>query len=94
MIIYSCLYFYRVATRRELLKNYFDSIVLKDCVVRHKISDIQVCYELTTTNQKREYAGFDRINEGIKLKRKIILTYNQEEQIGDIEVIPAWKYFF
>ena len=55
---------------------------------------IQVCYELTPTNQKREYAGFDKLNEEVKLKRKIILTYNQEEQIGDIEVIPAWKYFF
>ncbi len=54
----------------------------------------QVCYEVTPANQKREYAGFDKINEEIKLKRKIVLTYNQEEQIGDIEVIPAWKYFF
>ncbi len=55
---------------------------------------IQVCYELTPGNQKREYAGFDKIGEEINLKRKIIITYNQEEQIGDIEVIPAWKYFF
>jgi len=54
----------------------------------------QVCYRLTPTNQKREYTGFDKISEQVKLKRKIILTYNQEEQIGDIEVIPAWKYFF
>ena len=55
---------------------------------------IQVCYELTSANQKREYAGFDKINEEINLKRKIILTYNQEEQIDDVEIIPAWKYFF
>jgi predicted AAA+ superfamily ATPase len=61
----------------------------------------QVCYELTPTNQKRECAGFDKIclppnavSEQVTLKRKIILTYNQEEQIGEIEVIPAWKYFF
>jgi predicted AAA+ superfamily ATPase len=54
----------------------------------------QVCYELTLNNQKREFAGFDKISEQVALKRKIILTYNQEEQIGDIEVIPAWKYFF
>jgi predicted AAA+ superfamily ATPase len=53
----------------------------------------QVCYQLTPTNQKREYAGFDKISEQLKLKRKIILTYNQEEQIEDIELIPAWKYF-
>jgi len=54
----------------------------------------QVCYELTPTNQKRECVGFDKVSGQIKLKRKIILTYNQEEQIGDIEVIPVWKYFF
>ena len=54
----------------------------------------QVCYQLTPINQKRECAGFDKIAEQIKVNRKVILTYNQEEQIGDIEVIPAWKYFF
>ncbi len=54
---------------------------------------IQVCYELTPTNRKREYDGFNIISEDIKLKRKIILTYHQEEQIGDIAVVPAWKYF-
>jgi len=54
----------------------------------------QVCYQLTPTNRKRECEGFDKIAELLKLRRKIILTYNQEEQIGDIEVIPVWKYFF
>jgi predicted AAA+ superfamily ATPase len=65
-----------------LVKNGFDYLAF------------QVCYELTDTNQKRECAGFDKIAEQAKLNRKIILTYNQERQIGDIEVIPAWKYFF
>jgi predicted AAA+ superfamily ATPase len=55
---------------------------------------VQVCYELTPANQKREYAGFDKLKDEVKLKRKIILTYNQEETVGDIEVIPVWKYFF
>lgn len=55
---------------------------------------IQVCYELTQANQKREYAGFDKISEQVILKRKVILTYNQEDKVGDIEIIPAWKYFF
>ena len=54
----------------------------------------QVCYELTPTNRKRECEGFDKISEQQNFKQKIILTYNQEEQIGDIQVIPAWKYFF
>ena len=54
----------------------------------------QVCYQLTPTNQKRECAGFDKIEGQLKVRRKIILTYNQEQQIGDIEVIPVWKYFY
>jgi predicted AAA+ superfamily ATPase len=54
----------------------------------------QVCYQVTPTNQKRECAGFGRIAGRVELRRKIILTYNQEWQIDDIEVIPAWKYFF
>jgi predicted AAA+ superfamily ATPase len=53
----------------------------------------QVCYQLTPTNQKRECAGFDKISAQIKVNRKVILTYNQEQQIGDIEVIPVWKFF-
>jgi len=54
----------------------------------------QVCYQLTPANRKRECEGFDKISKQTNLKRKIILTYNQEEQIGDIEVIAAWKYFY
>jgi len=54
----------------------------------------QVCYQLTPTNQKRECAGFDKISGKINVSRKIILTYDQEQQIGDIEAIPVWKYFF
>jgi predicted AAA+ superfamily ATPase len=54
----------------------------------------QVCYQLTPANQKRECAGFGRIAGQIALNRKVILTYNQEQQLDDIEVIPAWKYFF
>jgi hypothetical protein len=29
----------------------------------------------------------------IALQRKVIITYNQSKQTGDIEVIPVWKYF-
>ena len=54
----------------------------------------QVCYQLTTVNQKRKCTGFDKIAGLIKVSRKVILTYNQEQQIDDIEVIPVWKYFF
>ncbi|GHT24228.1 ATPase [Bacteroidia bacterium] len=55
---------------------------------------IQVCYELTPENSGREFAGFSNVDNDIKLSRKTIITYNQEQQLGDIEVVPVWKYFF
>jgi predicted AAA+ superfamily ATPase len=54
---------------------------------------IQVCYELTPENQTRETGGFVKIEKETKLSRKTIITYNQEQTIGDIEVTPVWKYF-
>ncbi|MDR0829065.1 MAG: ATP-binding protein, partial [Prevotellaceae bacterium] len=45
---------------------------------------IQVCYELTPENRKRETGGFANIEKEAKLARKIIVTYNQEEKINDI----------
>ncbi|MDR0865584.1 MAG: ATP-binding protein [Candidatus Symbiothrix sp.] len=55
---------------------------------------VQVCYELTPENSTREFAGFSNIEKDIKLSRKTIITYNQQQQAGDIEVVPVWKYFF
>lgn len=55
---------------------------------------VQVCYELTHENIKRETGGFSHLAQQVKLKRKMIITYNQEQQIDDIEVIPFWKWVF
>ena len=54
----------------------------------------QVCYELTPENSKREFGGFDTIKNEVKIDKKTIITYNQEVQNADVEVVPAWKYFF
>ncbi|GHT18876.1 hypothetical protein AGMMS4957_01980 [Bacteroidia bacterium] len=53
-----------------------------------------MCYELTPENSDREFAGFKNVEKDIKPSRKTIITYNQEQKSGDIEVVPAWKYFF
>ena len=50
----------------------------------------QVCYELNDMNLKRELAGFEI--ETILLKKKTLLTYNQKEKYGDVEVIPIWEW--
>ena len=55
---------------------------------------IQVCFELTPENSKRKFGGFANIEKETKLSRKTIITYHQEQKNEDVEVVPAWKYFF
>jgi len=86
----------------ELQKRQYDEITFAthtgecDFVVKKgfEYQAIQVCYELTTENSKREFGGFDAIEKEIKLSKKTIITYNQEQQEKDVEVLPVWKYFF
>ncbi|MDR3366942.1 MAG: ATP-binding protein [Prevotellaceae bacterium] len=66
-----------------------DFVVKKDA----DYQAIQVCYELTPENESREWKGFAVLDEHIRLQRKLIITYNQARQVGDVEVIPAWRYF-
>jgi predicted AAA+ superfamily ATPase len=54
---------------------------------------IQVCYELTPDNRQREFSGFNTIKEEMKVSKKTIITYNQEMQGAEADIIPAWKYF-
>ena len=67
-----------------------DFVVKKD----FEYQAIQVCFELTSENSRREFAGFSRIEKEIQLSKKTIITYNQEQRAADVEVVPAWKYFF
>ena len=86
----------------ELQKRKYDEITFAndknecDFVVKNKFKyqAIQVCYELTHENQTREIAGFASVEKEVKPTRKTIITYNQESKIGDIEVIPIWKWIF
>ncbi|MFH1408269.1 MAG: ATP-binding protein, partial [Nanoarchaeota archaeon] len=63
-----------------------------DFLVREKdkiIGAIQVCYELHEENRKRELNGLKQAMERFGLKKGTIITFNQKEKIGDIEVIPS-----
>ena len=57
----------------------------------NEVCAIQVCYELNAENRDREIGGFSALGKSVKLNRKVILTYNQVEKIGDVEVLPAWQ---
>ena len=86
----------------ELQKQQYDEITFAsstgecDFVIKNgfEYQAVQVCYELTPENSKREFGGFDAIEKEIKLSKKTIITYNQERQEKDVEVVPVWKYFF
>jgi len=60
----------------------------------HKFIAIQVCYELHSGNREREVKGLVEIEKKFKVSKKILLTYNQEEQVEGIEILPFWKYFW
>ncbi len=64
--------------------------LLKD---ENEFTAIQVCYELHSGNRERELKGLMEIEKKFKVSKKILLTYNQEEKLDGIEILPFWKYF-
>lgn len=50
----------------------------------------QVCYELNAMNRKREMTGFT--TESVSMKSKTLITYNQKETCGEVEVVPVWEW--
>ncbi len=56
-----------------------------------KIIAIQVCYELNDENRKREFNGLKKLP--FEPDEKLILTYNQDEELEDIRIIPFWEFF-
>ena len=58
----------------------------------NKTIAIQVCYELTNENIKREFNGLKKLP--FEVDEKIVLTYNQSEEKSDeILVVSFWEYF-
>ncbi|MDO9153146.1 MAG: ATP-binding protein [Paludibacter sp.] len=51
----------------------------------------QVCTEITPENKARELNGFKQIAKKIQLNSKHIVTFNQQYNEGDINIIPVWK---
>lgn len=70
-----------------------------DFVIRKGIkimSAVQVCYDFTEENRKREIDGLVEVMEKFKLKEGMILTANQEEvftiENKKVSVKPVWKW--
>ena len=56
-----------------------------------KIIAIQVCYELNDENRKREFNGLKKLP--FEVDKKLVLTYNQNEELDGIKVVPFWEFF-
>ncbi|MBU0980563.1 MAG: ATP-binding protein [Nanoarchaeota archaeon] len=66
-----------------------------DFIIREKekiVGAIQVCYELNEDNRKRELKGLKMAMDRFGLKRGLIITFNQKDRLGSIEVIPACQW--
>ena len=62
------------------------------CKKENKLIAVQVCYELTGQNREREFNGLKKLK--IEVNRKILLTYNQSEELNEgIEVLAFWDWF-
>ncbi|WP_174591283.1 ATP-binding protein [Methanocella conradii] len=57
-----------------------------------KMQAIQVCYRLDEDSLRREMKGLKEAMEVTGIKKGIIVTFDQEDKFGDIEVMPAWKW--
>ncbi len=68
-----------------------DFIIKKDNVIE---ALIQVCWELNDQNMKRELQGIKKLEDSLNPNKKIIITYNQEDEIDGIKIVPFWNYFF
>jgi predicted AAA+ superfamily ATPase len=56
----------------------------------------QVCLEINNENEKREIEGLTEALEFFKLRKGVIITLNQEDELKiagkNISIIPAWKW--
>ena len=54
----------------------------------------QVCWHLHEDNTKRELAGIKNALETTGCKNGAIITFNQEDKLDGIRLIPAWKWLY
>lgn len=56
------------------------------------VQAIQVCYKLTKDNMQREVDGVSEAMSEFKLDKGLIITMDQTDKFGNVEVLPAWKW--
>ncbi len=70
-----------------------DFVVKKDLKI---LNVIQICYSINEDNKNREIKGLLEAMDKFKLKKGLILTYDQEDKLNidnkKIIVLPVWKW--
>ena len=56
------------------------------------VQAIQVCYKLTKDNMQREIEGVSEAMDEFKLGKGLIVTRDQTDKFGNVDVMPAWKW--
>ncbi len=60
---------------------------------KDKITEcIQACYEYNEENKEREIQGLKEAMKRFHLKQGILLTLDREQDLGEIQVIPIYKW--
>ena len=80
---YKDIFYYQSANNEcDFICKYNEKVVLA----------IQACWEINNENIEREISGLKTAMEGTKTSEGAIITYNQEDEIHDIKLIPIWKW--
>jgi predicted AAA+ superfamily ATPase len=63
---------------------------------RRPAEAIQVCWELSSRNEKRELAGLSEASRTLGIKKLLILTFDQRDTVefggGSARVLPVWEW--
>lgn len=74
---------------------YYKEIGECDFLIKEKgkiTAAFQVCWELNSDNLNRELNSIKEALSKFRLGQGTIITFNQEEKLEEIEVIPFWKW--
>ena len=89
------------AVYNELVNNGYDDIYFArtkeecDFIARKdgEFHAFQVCHTLTPLNQNREFAGFNVMENKLKIASKTLITYDMSDTMDDIRIVPFWDFF-
>ncbi len=71
-------------------KDYECDFVVKEKDVVSKV--IQVCYHVDDSNLDRELMGIKEAQKDTRADKALIITYDQEDEIDGVRLVPAWKW--